>query len=80
LTGIQQCRHHDVCDRKFLEWEDSRMRYLEANVKPRIPITNRPYYESLDSLRVECLKKCVTEIEQNLVMKKKRLLCWRSGC
>ncbi len=79
LTGCQQCRNHDVCDPEFLEWEDSRMRYLEANVKPKIPSSNRPYYESLESLREECMKKCVTEREQNQVMKKKTFAVLEKG-
>jgi hypothetical protein len=47
------------------------MRYLEENVKPRIPTSNKPYYECLDSLREECLKKCLTERERNQVIKNK---------
>ena len=69
LTGCQQCRHHDVCDREFLEWENTRMRYLEKNVKPCIPATNKPYYESLESLREERLKKCATERKRNQFLK-----------
>jgi hypothetical protein len=70
-TGAQQCRHHDVCDRDFLQWETDRLQYLEANVKPRIPMTSKPFYESLDSLREVCLKRCRTQRELDQVSKKK---------
>jgi hypothetical protein len=57
-TGAQQCRHHDVCDRDFLEWEAARLAYLKENVAPRIPKCCKPYYTSLESLREQCLSRC----------------------
>jgi hypothetical protein len=57
-TGAQRCRHHDVCDRDFLEWEAARLAYLKENVGPRIPKSCKPYYTSLDSLRAQCLSRC----------------------
>ena len=54
-TGAQQCRHHDVCDRDFLEWETARLAYLKEVVAPRIPKSCRPYYTNLESLREQCM-------------------------
>ena len=70
-TSAQKCRHHDVCDRDFLEWETARLEYLEHNVKPRIPESCRPYYECLKSLREQCLARCRTPREIIEVTKKK---------
>ena len=70
-TGAQQCRHHDVCDKIFLQWETERWSYLEENVKPRIPASCKPYYECLDSLREVCVKRCRTPREIDQVAKKK---------
>ena len=78
-TGTQQCRHHDVCDEKFLTWETSRLSYLEIHVKPRIPESSRPYYECLDSLREQCMRRCKTPRESDMISKKNPLLRWRSG-
>ena len=57
-TGAQKCRHHDVCDRDFLEWEAARLAYLKENVAPRIPKSSKPYYTSFESLREQCLSRC----------------------
>jgi hypothetical protein len=57
-TGAQQCRHHDVCDRNFLEWEAARLAYLKENVATRIHKSYKPYYTSLESLREQCLSRC----------------------
>ena len=70
-TGAQRCHHHDVCDAQFLEWESARLAYLEANVKPRIPKSAKPHYESFNSLMEECLLRCRTPREVALVSKKK---------
>jgi hypothetical protein len=70
-TGTQQCHHHDVCDREFLNWESTRLAYLEENVKPRIPKCSKPYYVSKESLMEECLIRCQTPIETAQVSKKK---------
>jgi hypothetical protein len=72
-TGAQKCRHHEVCDRDFLEWETARLEYLELNVKPRIPKSCRPFYKCLNSLREQCLARCKTPREINEVTKKKTL-------
>jgi hypothetical protein len=72
-TGTQQCHHHDVCDKNFLEWESLRQAYLEANVKPRIPPTNRPYYECFESLKEQCLLRCKTVGETTKVTKIKTI-------
>jgi hypothetical protein len=78
-TSAQKCRHHDVCDRDFLEWETARLEYLEHNVKPRIPESCRPYYECLKSLREQCLARCRTPREIIEVTKKNPTQRWRSG-
>ena len=70
-TGALKCRHHDVCDRDFLEWQSARLAYLEANVKPRIPKTSRPYYASLAGLRQQCLTRCRSPREMHEVSQKK---------
>jgi hypothetical protein len=70
-TGAQRCHHHDVCDAKFLDWQSERLAYLEANVKPRIPKSARPYYENFDSLMAQCLLRCQTRREAAQVSKKK---------
>ena len=70
-TGTQQCRHHDVCDEAFLTWETLRLAYLEKHVKPRIPLSSRPYYECLDSLREQCMRRCETPRERDMISKKK---------
>ncbi len=70
-TSAQKCRHHDVCDRDFLEWQTARLEYLEQNVNPRIPESCRPYYECLQSLREQFLARCRTPREINEVTKKK---------
>ena len=57
-TGAQKCRHHDVCERDFLEWEAARLAYLKENVAPRIPKSCKPYYTSKESLREQCLSRC----------------------
>ena len=28
-TGVQKCRHHDVCDADFLKWQGVRLKYLQ---------------------------------------------------
>ena len=73
ITGTQQCHHHDVCDKEFLEWESMRVAYLEANVKPRIPKSAKPYYENFASLMEQCLLRCRTPVEVAQVSKKKTL-------
>ena len=70
-TGAQRCHHHDVCDAQFLEWESARLAYLTANVKPRIPMSAKPHYESFNSLMEECLLRCRTPREVAQVSKKK---------
>ena len=70
-TSAQKCRHHDVCDRDFLEWQSARLDYLEHNVKPRIPESCRRYYECLQSLREICLTRCRTPTEIKEVTNKK---------
>ena len=72
-TGAQKCRHHEVCDRDFLEWETARLEYLELNVKPRIPKSCRPFYKCVNSLLEQCLARCKTPREINEVTKKKTL-------
>jgi hypothetical protein len=68
-TGVQQCRHHDVCDSIFLKWQNERLLYLKEVVKPRIPKS----YENLDGLRAVCLELCSNDEERNFVMKKKSI-------
>jgi hypothetical protein len=70
-TGAQQCRHHDVCDRDFLEWETARLAYLKDNVAPRIPKSCRPFYTSLDSLREQCMARCTSPTDIQKVTKTK---------
>jgi hypothetical protein len=70
-TGAQQCRHHDVCDRDFLEWETARLAYLEDNVAPRIPKSSRAFYTSLDSLRKQCMARCTSPRDIQKVTKTK---------
>lgn len=72
-TGTQRCRHHDVCDTEFLEWESARLAYLEANVMPRIPKCAKPYYENFKSLMEQCLLRCKTPTETHQVSKKKNV-------
>ena len=72
-TGAQKCPHHDVCDKAFIEWETARLAYLEQYVKPRIPISSRPYYECKQSLKEQCLLRCSTASEVKQVEKKKSL-------
>ena len=72
-TGTQRCRHHDVCDAEFLEWESARLAYLEANVMPRIPKCAKPYYENFKSLMEQCLLRCKTPTETHQVSKKKNV-------
>ena len=72
-TGCQQCRHHDECTQEFLEWQKRRAQYLEDNVKPRIPKCARAFYEDLSGLRAECLKRCRSDRERDIVSKKKSI-------
>jgi hypothetical protein len=72
-TGVQKCRHHDVCDAEFLKWQGERLQYLKDNVEPRIPKIARPYYEDREGLKQECLKRCINDSERNLVDKKKSI-------
>jgi len=71
ITGTQRCHHHDVCDTEFMKWQSDRLAYLEANVKPRIPVTSKPYYESQASLEEQCLLRCRTTRETAEVGKMK---------
>ena len=70
-TGAQQCRHHDVCDRDFLEWETARLAYLKEVVAPRIPKSCRPYYTNLESLREQCMTRCKSASDVRHVTKTK---------
>jgi hypothetical protein len=70
-TGVQKCRHHDVCDADFLKWQKERLQYLLENVAPRIPKTALPFYENTEGLRKECLRRCSNNKESNEVHKKK---------
>jgi hypothetical protein len=70
-TGVQKCRHHDVCDADFLKWQKERLQYLLENVAPRIPKTALPFYENMEGLRKECLQRCSNNKERNEVQKKK---------
>jgi hypothetical protein len=72
-TGVQKCRHHDVCDADFLKWQGDRLQYLKENVEPRIPKSARPYYEDMEGLKQECLKRCSNDSERNVVEKKKSI-------
>ena len=63
-TGVQKCRHHDVCDAEFLKWQGERLQYLKDNVEPRIPKIARPYYEDREGLTQECLKRCINDSER----------------
>ena len=72
-TGAQICRHHDVCDSDFLQWQKERLEYLTEVVKPRIPISARPFYEGMDGLRAECLKLCRNVKDIEFVTKKKSI-------
>ena len=49
------------------------MEYLTEVVKPRIPISARPFYEGMDGLRAECLKLCRNVKDIEFVTKKKSI-------
>ena len=72
-SGAQKCRHHDVCDSEFLKWQRQRLQYLTEVVKPRIPKSSRPFYESKEGLKQECLKLCKNDRERVVVYKKKSI-------
>ena len=42
-------------------------------MKPRIPISARPFYEGIDGLRAECLKLCRNVKDIDFVNKKKSI-------
>jgi hypothetical protein len=72
-TGCQQCLHHEECTPDFLEWQKSRIIYLEQTVKPRIPTCARPFYEDKNGLIEECLKRCTSDAERKIVRTKKSI-------
>ena len=47
----------------FLDWEKQRFEELEARVKPKIPLSKLPPWESVPALRLECIKRCVNDEE-----------------
>ncbi len=56
-----------------MEWETERLAYLNENVKPRIPDSSKPYFENLEGLSEQCLKRCRTQRELDMVSKKKKI-------
>jgi hypothetical protein len=72
-TGCQQCLHHDECTPEFMEWQNARIKYLEENIKPRIPKCARPFYEDKADLKEECLTRCKTAAERKQVDKMKSM-------
>ena len=57
-TGVQKCKHHDVCTPEFLCWEKERFEDLGIRVAHKIPLCKLPPWESVPALRIECSKRC----------------------
>ena len=56
--GIQQCKHHDACTPEFLAWQTERYSEL-CRLVPKLPLSVLPAWESVEELRLECIKRCV---------------------
>ena len=70
VTGVQQCKHHNVCTEDFLKGEEERFEDLTCRVCPNIPKSKLPVWESVAALRMECVMRCSTD-EDRASLKKK---------
>ncbi len=69
-TGVQKCLHHDFCTHAFLDWEKERFEDLPRRVGAVIPKSKMPIWESVSTLRMECIMRAETAADRAVLKKK----------